>query len=195
MPLSTTPCPEGVTWRLPGLLKMRLSPWTVSAVVHIRVRGQQTSSSTLSAHSQASGRAHQAMVDMDMVADAAATDGSALLISHHVWACFSRAVGLTLYWLPAVAEPRLTRPLDDIVVAFCRGPVMCKRQRGQLMVLPARPLLRVAVPHLGRLTRGPVAGPNRQLPPQQVSPGQLHLVASVGGPLHGGQPALQQHRR
>ncbi len=164
--------------------------------MHIRVRRQQTSSSPLSAHLQASGRAYQAMVDMDMVANAAATDGCALLISHHVWACLGRAVGPTLYWLPAVAEPRLTCPLNDIVVAFCRRLVMCKRQRGQLMVLPARPLLRVAVPHLGRLSRGPVAGPNGQLPPQQVPPGQLRLGASGDGPLrHGGHPALQQHRR
>ena len=58
------------------------------------------------------------------------------------------------------------------------------------MVLPARPLQRVAVPHLGRLSRGPGGGPSGQLP------GLPCRGAGGDGLLHQeGQPALQQRRR
>ena len=49
--------------------------------------------------------------------------------------------------------------LEYIVVAVCRGLVGCRRQRGQLVVLPAQPLSRVVVPHLERLSREPGGSP------------------------------------
>ena len=116
---------------------------------------------------------------------------------HHVWGLLGQGGGRqSSHWLPAVARPHLTSPWDDIVVAVCRGPVLCKRQRGQPMVLPARPLLRVAVPPLGRLSRGVGGAPSGQLLPQRALPGLPCLGGSGVAPLRQGrQPALQQHRR
>ena len=64
------------------------------------------------------------------------------------------------------------------------------------MVLPAQPLSRVVVPHLGRLSRESGGGPSGQLPLQQALPGlRCPGVSGDGLLLQEGQPALQQPRR